>query len=263
MSTDSKFPSSQPGHSYIGALSESDDTKRWLANTPLLDLGHPKIRLLAARLTQLKRTPRDQAVACYEYVRRMPFGCIADSTGTGAVAVLRAGMGDCHTKSTLLLALLRSLGIPSRLRFVTLRPDFLHGIIDTGGQPIEHGYVEAWLGGEWVATDSYVVDLRLAMAAKTRLKLEQRMLGYGMHCDGAITWDGRTQSFAQFTMTDPASMPLHDWGAFDDPYQFYSTVPYVRERLSLGTRFKWVVGARLVNRRVRELRTMFGGAKKD
>lgn len=28
--------------------------------------------------------------------------------------------------------------------------------------------------------------------------------------------------------TDSNGMPLHDWRAFDDPYQFYSTVPYVR-----------------------------------
>ncbi|MBC5765235.1 transglutaminase-like domain-containing protein [Ramlibacter albus] len=256
MKGDSNFaPSSQPpAHSFLRALNEPEDRQNWLCNTPLLETGHPKIRLLAAKLTQLKRTPREQAVACYEYIRRLPFGCIADSTGTSALAVLRAGMGDCHTKSTLLIALLRSLGIQSRLRFVTLKPDFLHGIIDTGGQPIEHGYTEVLLDGEWLATDSYVVDVRLAMAAKTRLKIEQRTLGFGMHRDGAITWDGRGNSFAQFTLADTASMPLHDWGAFDDPYQFYSKVPYVRERLSLGSRFKWLVGAGLVNRRVRELR---------
>lgn len=80
-----------------------------------------------------------------------------------------------------------------------------------------------------------------------------------MHRDGAITWDGRSSAFAQFTLDDPSSMPLHDWGAFDDPYQFYSTVAYVRDRLSLGTRFKWMVGASLVNRRVRALRKQAEG----
>jgi transglutaminase-like putative cysteine protease len=257
---DSGFPSSYPpGHSFLATLNECEDTAdRWLRNTPLLQYDHPRIRLLAQHLTQVKSTPREQAVACFHYLRSLPFGCIADATGTSALSVLRAGMGDCHSKSTLLIALLRSLGIPARLRFVTLKPDFLHGIIDTGGEPIEHAYTEVLLVDEWVAVDSYVVDLRLAMTARMRLKREHRSRGYGMHRDGATAWDGRSNAFAQFSLHDSDSMPLHDWGAFDDPYQFYSTVAYVRDRLSLSTRFKWMVGARLVNRRVNALRGQAG-----
>ncbi|MBG9389585.1 transglutaminase-like domain-containing protein [Caenimonas aquaedulcis] len=233
----------------------ADDPRRWLANTPLLQFDHPKIRLLGVRLGQLKASPREKAVACFNHLRSLPFGCIADSTGTSALSVLKAGMGDCHTKSTLLIALLRSQGIPARLRFVTLAPDFLHGIIDVGGQPIEHGYTEVFLDGRWHAVDSYVVDVRLAMAAKTRLQLEGRLLGYGMHREGLVSWDGKGDSFAQFAPHEQQGAPLHDWGAFDDPYQFYSSVDYVRERLSLSSRFKWLVAARVVNRRVRELRS--------
>ncbi len=232
----------------------TDDPDRWVVDTPLLQFDHPKIRLLAMRLCQLKRSPREQAVACFAHIRAIPFGCIADSTGTSALSVLRAGKGDCHTKSTLLIALLRSLGIPSRLRFVTLNADFLRGIIDTGGQPVEHGYTEVMLDGQWQSVDSYVVDPRLAMAAKTRLQLEGRTLGYGMHRDGLISWDGRSNSFGQFVPDDPASAPLHDWGVYDDPYQFYSSVSSVRERMSMSSRFKWLLAANLVNRRVRDLR---------
>lgn len=242
-------------HFYPAPPDPSDEPARWVGNTPLLQFDHPKIRLLAVRLTQLKRTPREQAVACFNYIRALPFGCIADSTSTSALSVLRAGMGDCHTKSTLLIALLRSLGIPSRLRFVALPPDFLRGIIDTGGQPVEHGYTEVMLDEQWQAVDSYVVDPRLAMAAKSRLLQEQRTVGYGMHRDGLISWDGRSSSFGQFSADDPGSMPLHDWGAYDDPYQFYSSVDYVRDRLSLSSRFKWLVAARVVNKRVRDLRS--------
>ncbi len=255
LKVDSGFAQTGAGqHSYLGTLTEADDNARWLVDTPLLQFEHPKIRLLAQRLTQLKVDPRDKAIACFAYLRSLPFGCIADSTGTSALAVLRAGMGDCHTKSTLLIALLRALGIPARMRFVTMKSDFLYGIIDTGGLPIEHAYTEVLLDNEWQAVDSYVVDVRLAVAAKTRMVQEGRNLGYGMHRDGAISWNGAGSSFGQFSTEDPASMPLHDWGAFDDPYQFYSSVNYVRDRLSWSSRFKWLVGARLVNRRVNALR---------
>jgi transglutaminase-like putative cysteine protease len=252
---DSGFGSSQPpAHSFIAALIDADDPARWLVDTPLLQIEHPRIRLLARKLTQLQRTPREKAIACFAHLRSLPFGCIADSTGTSALSVLGAGMGDCHTKSTLLIAMLRSLEIPARLRFVTLKPDFLHGIIDTGGQPIEHAYSEVLLGDRWMAVDSYVVDPRLAVVAKARLRAEGRSLGYGMHVDGLMAWDGASNAFAQFTLDDPASMPLHDWGAFDDPYQFYSSVAYVRGRMSLSSRFKWMLGAQVVNHRVKALR---------
>ena len=248
---ESSFGTSQ---SYLGTLSDFDKSGRWLVNTPLLMFDHPKLRLQAARLTQLKGTPRARAVACFAFVRALPFACIADSTGTSAVGVIRAGRGDCHTKSTLMVALLRSVEIPSRMRFVTMKPDFLYGIADLGGHPIEHAYTELLLDGEWLALDSYVVDPRLAVAARTRLKLEGRKLGYGMHRDGTIHWDGHGSSFGQFTLDDPESMPLHDWGAFDDPYQFYSSVAYVRQRLGIAGRLKWMLAAGVVNRRVNALR---------
>ena len=250
----SGFGQSHPSHSYLGTVQEDDDVRRWLVNTPILQHDHPKIRLLGKRLGQLKATPAEQAIACFTHIRSMPFACLSDSTSLSAVGVLRAGRGDCHSKSTLMVSLLRSLGIPARMRFVTMKADFLHGIADFGGEPIEHAYTEVLLGEEWIALDSYVVDPRLAVAAKTRLKIEGRRLGYGMHRDGTIHWDGRNSAFGQFTVEDPASMPLHDWGAFDDPYQFYSSVAYVRQRLSLSSRLKWMVGAGIVNRRVAALR---------
>ena len=259
---DSAFGASQPAPNLLGTLQVKDDAERWLGNTPLLQHDHPKIRLTAKKLTQLKSSPREQAVACFQFVRSLPFGCIADSAGTTAAAVLKAGRGDCHTKSTLMLALLRSVQIPSRMRFVTMKPDFLYGIADLGGDPIEHAYTELLLDGQWLALDSYVVDPRLAVAARTRLKIEGRMLGYGMHRDGTIHWDGRSNAFSQFTVEDPDSMPLHDWGAFDDPYQFYSSVAYVRQRLSLAGRLKWMVGAQFVNRRVAAIRTEYAESGK-
>jgi len=235
-----------------------EDSRRWLFNTPLLQFDHPRIRLLGKRLTQLKPGPREQALACFAHVRAMPFGCVADSTGTSALTVLRHGRGDCHTKSTLLVALLRSLDIPARMRFLTLRPDFLRGIIDMGEQPIEHACTEVLLDGTWHTVDTYVVDPRLAVAAKGRLAAEGRTLGYGMHVAGSIHWDGLSSAFGQFIVDDPQSMPLHDWGAFDDPYQFYSSVPDVRGRLSWSTRLKWHLGAGLVNRRVNAVRNSPG-----
>jgi hypothetical protein len=234
---------------------QSDDSpQRWLINTPLLHIEHPKIRLLAMRLTQLQQGERKKALACFDYVRALPFACLPDGNSVSSLTVLRRGRGDCHTKSTLLVALLRAIGIPSRLRFLTLRADFLRGVIDLGNLPIEHCCVEVLLDDRWVAVDSHVMDPLLARAAQAMLIKERSDLGYGMHRLGATDWDGMHQAFAPFVATDPSSLPVHDWGPFDDPYQFYSQVTDQRDRQGLLGRLKWMVGARLVNRRVKGLR---------
>lgn len=232
-----------------------DDPQRWLVNTPLLDIQHPRIRLLGLRLTQLRHQAADKAMACFQHVRALPFGCLGDGTGVPALTVLQRGRGDCHTKSTLLVALLRSVGIPSRLRFFTMPSGFLQDIIDLEGLPIQHCCVEMLLDRRWVAVDTHVVDQPLARVAQARLAAEGRQVGYGMHIAGETDWDGHNQSFGQFSASDPDSLPTRDWGAFDDPYQFYSSVPAVQERLGLAARLRWTVGARLVNRRVAALRT--------
>ena len=99
----------------------------------------------------------------------------------------------------------------THLRFHSTREllSAMDRIIDTGGQPLEHACVEVLLDGVWQCVDSHVVDMRLAVAAKTRLALENRTLGYGMHVLGATTWDGRGDSFGQFHPDDPDSLPRH------------------------------------------------------
>lgn len=231
-----------------------DSPKRWLVNTTLLNIQHPKIRLLALRLTQLQQGDRQKALACFEHVRELPFACLPDGNSVCALTVLQRGRGDCHTKSTLLVALLRATNIPARLRFFTLRADFLRGVIDLGSQPIEHCCVEVLLDHRWVAVDSHVMDPLLARAALKRLNKEGRDLGYGMHRRGATEWDGEQQAFALFVADDAASFPVHDWGPFDDPRQFYSEAPKQRDCLGIRRRLSWMVGSRLVNRRVKALR---------
>ena len=72
--------------------------QRWLGNTPLLDIHHPRIRLLAVRLTQLKYGQRAKAQACFEYVRALPFGCIG--TGTGQASCIGTSGNAINSSSS-------------------------------------------------------------------------------------------------------------------------------------------------------------------
>jgi hypothetical protein len=226
---------------------------RWLCNTALLQHDHPRIRLLALRLTQLKGGAAEKALACYQYVRKLPFACAADAPNTTAVDVVVAGAGDAYTKSTLLIALLRSLDIPARAHVVTLRPDFLWGLVHTGGRPIEHVFTDILIEGQWVGVDSYVVDLALGLKARNLLLRQQRSRGYGVHMRGQVAWDGASPSFGMFCRHDAESLPLHDLGAFDDIGAFCeSTEEHLRP--GWARKQQWALAAAMINWRVRKLR---------
>ena len=240
------------GPAYRGAR-EAGDATRWLANTKLLQHDHPKIRLLALKLTQLHGGAMQKSLACYRYVRNLPFACAANAATTPSVEVLAARVGDGGTKSTLLIALLRSLGIPARARVVTLKPDILRGFVDLDEGPVPHVFCEVLVEGEWLGVDSYMVDLPLGLKARGRLLSEKRASGYGVHLKGQLGWDGSSSSFGLFSSDDPASLPLLDLGAFDDVASFCRQAGH-RLPSTWARKQQWALATSLANRRVRRLR---------
>jgi Transglutaminase-like superfamily len=150
-------------------------------------------------------TDASQAAAClgstvliHDYIKSLPFGCVAGFGHVPAGQVLRSGRGDCHTKGTLFVALLRSAGLPARLRFVTLPSTFLRGIIDLGQNTITHAIGEVYLQDRWVQTDTYVTDAILEGRALALLQKENSILGYGVHASGKKYWDGQHDAHGQY-----------------------------------------------------------------
>ena len=98
--------------------------------------------------------------------------------------MLKSGRGDCHTKGTLFVALLRSFGVPARLRFVSLPNAFLRGIIGAGDTNITHAIGEVYVKGKWIQSDTYVADDALEIQALTVLQQKGQSLAYGIHGPG-------------------------------------------------------------------------------
>ncbi len=237
-----------------GISSSSDNPALWLGNTPLLDLENSKLRLRAMRITQLATNDIQKAVRIHDYIKSLPFGCPTSGGHTGAAAVLKSGLGDCHSKGTLFVGLLRSSDIAARLRFVSLPGDFLRGILDLKGSSITHAIGEVYLNEQWVQSDTYVTDDLLESCALAKLALEGQKLGYGIHAQGRRFWSGLHSAHGQYADEDPASMPLIDFGVAHDPECFYANKPRLLDQNSWLTRAKWSIAARLINRRTRQLR---------
>lgn len=226
----------------------------WLRETEQLNYTAIKIRILMTQLTQLQHDDLGKALSIHKYVKALPFGCVADFTRSKATDIVQLGYGDCHTKGLLFVALLRAAQIPARLRFVTLPTRFLDGLIDTGTQTMVHAIGEVFVDDTWHQTDAYVVDAPYEAAARALLRVEGRILGYGLHAMGDKDWSGKANAHAQSTPADPESLPLIDWGFTHDPAHFYANENHEALRHSFTQRVKWTLGAGMVNRKVQVIR---------
>ena len=137
-----------------------------LAATDLVDARHPAVQAFA-KAHASGPDPRAQAVALYYAVRDGfrydPYGVDLSPYGMRASTVLEKGSGWCVTKAALLTAACRSLGIPARLGFASVRNHLstqrMREMMRTDVF-YWHGYSEIWLDSAWrKATPAFNVEL--------------------------------------------------------------------------------------------------------
>ena len=151
--------------------------QKYLQPSELCDFDRsPEIRIKAAELSKGGKTARQKFQRLYSLVKEMPYGI--EDWDMVASETLAKGWGMCAGKTNLLVALLRSLGIPARYRVyrinaevnlwatVTVERDLSKRM---GSVPSEQDHVdcEVWLG-KWLACD---------LARDTPLELGMTALG--------------------------------------------------------------------------------------
>lgn len=230
-----------------------ESVRGWTGSTPLMDLEEPTLRLRVQSLTQLRGTPREKALAVYAYVKRMPLGRTLRRRQRTASEVLRAGTGDAPEKATLLVAMLRVLGIPARIRVVALHSPMVRGLgmsILRPARPI----VEAWLEGRWVGTDTYIFDANYVAAARQRLRDEGAEVGYGIHVHGAMLWDGHHGCYLGGHPPDEDPAVAQDMGCFSDPAEFLASRARGGTQLWRARLLQWKLFAPWLQRTIRAIR---------
>jgi len=94
----------------------------YLKPTRLCDFDRvPEIRGTAERLTAKLNDRREVLNCIYQFVRRLPYRL--EDWDVKASETLRKGWGMCSGKTNLLVAMLRSLGIPARYRIYKIRTE--------------------------------------------------------------------------------------------------------------------------------------------
>lgn len=245
----------RPSSPLSGPAVDLPDAARWLAVTPLLDHTHPRLQQLMTERGWLALPLFERVGAVYDFVRNeVAFG-YNSADDLPASAVLADGLGQCNTKGTLLMALLRGVGLPCRFHGFTIAKPLQRGAV-TGWayllapRSIIHSWVELWWQGRWLALEGFILDQAYLGALQRRFVNHRGpFCGYGAAVpdlqNPPVVWCGQDT----YIQRDGIN---HDFGVYDDPDAFYA-----QHGVNLSGLRRWVfqhLVRHRMNRRVASLR---------
>jgi hypothetical protein len=203
----------------------TEDFARLTAPSRLLDFGHPDIGRLVAERGWSRLPLFERIGAVYAFVRDdIRFGYNA-SDDLPASDVLADGIGQCNTKSTLLMALLRAVGVPCRFHGFTIDKALQKGAV-TGlwyrlaPRSIIHSWVEVSFDGRWVNLEGFILDKPYLSALQRRFADQSGpFCGFGAATPDLrkppVDWVGEDT----YIQRDGIN---HDFGLYDTPDDFYA-----------------------------------------
>ncbi len=215
-------------------------TDKYLQTTPMLDFSNQTIQQLIEGKGWKKLSSYDAIEAVYNFVRDdIKFGYNKDDT-LSASQVLADGYGQCNTKGTLLMALLRGVGIPARFHGFTIFNELQRGAIPNylfffAPKRIIHSWVEVYFDDHWLDLEGYIID-------KAYLnKVQER---FSDQCDSSQRgssqyYTGESSAFSAYGIsTKCLKKPDNEWkgnstyiqkegiaddfGIYDQPDEFYA-----------------------------------------
>ncbi|WP_100641853.1 transglutaminase-like domain-containing protein [Alteromonas facilis] len=196
----------------------------YLTNTPILDFQHSSIQQLVAERAWQALPAYERIGAVYDFVRNEIVFGYNKSDDIPASLVLADGYGQCNTKGSLLMALLRAVGIECRFHGFTIDQALQKGAIPSllfGLAPrfIIHSWVEVLYQGEWIALEGFILDEAYLRAVQRKFdNIKGAFCGYGIATDcfqePGVEWQGKATFIQHKGIAD-------DFGLYDSPDDFY------------------------------------------
>ena len=199
--------------------------EQYLKETLLLDYNHPSIKNLIQEKEWHKFSDIEKVKQIYNFVRdEIQFGYnLKDSIP--ASTVFNDGYGQCNTKATLLMALLRAVKIPTRLHGFTIDKSLQKGAIDgiwykLSPQNILHSWVEVYVNESWFILEGVILDKEYLTNLQKMYKNPSNIFcGFGVFTENfenpPIDWN-LSNTYIQDKGIN------QDFGIFDSPDDFYS-----------------------------------------
>ncbi|QFT55940.1 transglutaminase family protein [Microbulbifer sp. EKSA008] len=199
-------------------------TREYLSETPMLDFENKTIQMLIENKKWRKLSQYDAIGAIYKFVRDdILFGYNSDDR-IPASRVLKDGYGQCNTKGTLLMALLRAVGIPTRIHGFTIFKDLQKGAIPSYlfyivPERIIHSWVEVYSNDRWINLEGYIIDRPYLNKVQEGFRNQcSEFKGYGIatKClqNPPIDWEDKDTFIQKEGIAD-------DFGVYTQPDDFY------------------------------------------
>lgn len=199
----------------------------YLKETQMLDFNSEELQKLITSRCWDKLDTQKKLQAVYSYVQNEVLFGYNCSDLLKASEVLRDGYGQCNTKSTLLMALLRGIGIPCRLHGSEVGKHFQRGatsgfISHFAPESVIHTWVEVMDGKEWLAMEGVIIDKDYLLAVKNRFKGEDEIRAYAIATNHLSELYSGWRGESTYVQSEAV---VKDFGVFDSPDEFFAQHP--------------------------------------
>ncbi len=229
--------------------------EKYLIETRILDYSNPSIQQLIQNRGWKGLAAFDRIQSIYNYVRdEILFGYNIDDD-IPASKVLSDGYGQCNTKGTLFMALLRACGIPCRVHGFTIRKELQKGamtgfVYRNAPDNVFHSWVEVYFENRWYELEAFILDKGyLEKLQAAHRNCTGAFCGYGVAVKDfqrpVIDFD-RNNTYIQSEGIN------QDFGVYDCPDDLLKEH---RQEIGLVRKFAYrYIGRHLMNRNVKRIR---------
>jgi hypothetical protein len=227
----------------------------YLAQTHMLDYDNYMIQELIRERGWRELPEFERIRSIYNYIRdEIRFGYNVDDS-IPASKVLKDGYGQCNTKGTLFMALLRAVGIQCRVHGFTIRKEMQEGamtgfVYNNAPKNVFHSWVEVCCGGKWFELEAFILD------KKYLTKLQRKFKGCsGSFCGYGVAVKDLKKPVIDFDMNNTYIQSEginQDFGVFDSPDEMLK-----EHSQGIGAIRKFAYryyGRHMMNRNVRKIR---------
>lgn len=231
--------------------------QKYLMETPMLDYSSKAIQELIQKRKWKELDEFQRIRDIYNFVRdEILFGYNTDDS-IPASKVLADGYGQCNTKGTLFMALLRAVGIPCCVHSFTIDKKLQKGamtgfVYRNAPQNVFHSWVEVFFEGKWYELEAVILDKAyLQKLQALHPACTGAFCGYGVAVrdfqNPVIDWN-RNNTYIQSEGIN------RDFGIYHSPDELLKEH---HQEMSKGKAFLYRhLGRRLMNRNVKRIRDM-------
>lgn len=158
----------------------------YLLETRMLDYQSKAIQTLIKNKGWKQLSSYECIKEIYNFIRdEILFGYNVDDC-IPASKVLKDGFGQCNTKGTLFMALLRACNIPCRVHGFTINKKLQKGamtgmVYRNAPQNVFHSWVEVYLEDSWYELEAFILDKKyLEKLQKINCECVGAFCGYGV-----------------------------------------------------------------------------------